>query len=899
MLNDLATFETQRCKFLEEFLRLGDLRPGWRRATCTSAVPSIRSVLLVQGEMRNGASIAALFLGSVTFASTYATAQCGPVRLQEHSQCDSLPANALIYEITFIGLHRIAAKTAESQLSLRPGQKFDPESIAADLRALNRLGWFEDIFVKAEESHGSSETALDGSSRFKLEFCVKEYPFLASVDYAGSKVFSRQQIDKLLEEKKLALPIGAPADPARLHRVAVALQSELAAMGRPQARVFPVPETRSGQSVKVEFQIHDGPRLPVVSVSFPGHPEISDSILRKQMREIAPDTWFSGLRSKNVFTQQKSEEDRLSLLTYLQNHGFPQARVGTPQVTVVDASSGRSLPWLSHRPVAGLSVGIPVEAGNLYTLGPIEVSPTLRQKLGSEKKRGSTWANVAPGQPFSQQAVESLQRNWEIKLHRIAERKKGEGDYRLRAVPTFDNSTHLASVKFDFDSMPPYVVRRIDFRGNRRFPDRYLRRRIGLREGQPFDEYALQAGLARLARTGYFQPFKKEDIQIATHETQRTADVVIHVLEKGRQRATFSGGREQFGSTVGIAYTVFNLLGLDEYLSTQIDWGPETLQLALGLAIEGFLGSRGTLALSVFDTFVRPRLTPGVQVPFQRTQTEGVNAGWSYAVSDTDSIGISYGRSRSLTDYVVSEPPASAGPQAVDLRNETSSHSLGLGWTRATGNQKIQATDSVSGGWLGGSENLLKSKVEYAQIFSDEILGRHHAWAFRTTLTAAASYKGDMPLYSRFLSGDDLVRGLRPGELGPYETLATVSPSGGTTYSAAPAGANLVAASNFEYRIPLRGKVEAATFVDTGSGLLLPNWLGQSRPTLISATNGLIHVSTGLEVRWTLPALGIPLRVNYSFNILRLNRSFLLADGSILRLHNRLGALGWGVGSLF
>jgi len=315
--------------------------------------------------------------------------------------------------------------------------------------------------------------------------------------------------------------------------------------------------------------------------------------------------------------------------------------------------------------------------------------------------------------------------------------------------------------------------------------------------------------------------------------------------------------------------------------------------------MEGFLGSRGTLALSVFDTFIRPRLTPGVQVPLHRTQTEGVNVAWSYTASDVDTVGIGYGRSRSLTDYVVTQPASAAGPQAVDLRNQTSSHSLGIGWTRDAGDQKIQVTDSVSGGWLGGSENLLKSKVEYGRVFPDELLDHHNAWAFRTTASAAGSYKGNMPLYAHFFSGDDLVRGLRPGELGPYETFGTVSPAGTRTDSAAPAGANLVAATNLEYRIALRGRVEGATFFDAGSGLLLPNWLGRSRPTVISATNGLFHGSAGFEVRWTLPALGVPLRVNYAFNIFRLNRAFSLADGSIIRLHNRLGALGWGLGPLF
>lgn len=156
-----------------------------------------------------------------------------------------------------------------------------------------------------------------------------------------------------------------------------------------------------------------------------------------------------------------------------------------------------------------------------------------------------------------------------------------------------------------------------------------------------------------------------------------------------------------------------------------------------------------------------------------------------------------------------------------------------------------------------------------------------------------------MPLYARFFSSDDLLRGLHPGELGPYQTVSSVSPSGATTYSAAPTGANLVVASNLEYRVPLSHGAEGATFFDAGSGWLMPNWLGPSRPPLIASTNGALHGSTGLELRWTVPALGVPLRVNYSFNVLRLNRSFLMPDGSLFRLHNRAGALGWGIGQLF
>jgi outer membrane protein insertion porin family len=854
--------------------------------------------------MRVRFSAGVSFVGLLVVASAVASPQETVRSAADGSvAADSLPRGAIIEGTQLVGAHGFAEEAARSRVSLRAGERLDPVQLAADLHALNNLGWFQDVFVEAERSVHDSEIDESDQPRVQLIFHLKQYPFLVDVQFSGSAVLSPQRIKKLLDDQKLSPQIGMPTNPVKLHLAAVAIESELAELGHPQARVIVAEERLSSQQAKVQFQVHDGPHLPVRYVHFSGDLGVSDSMMHKQMHEITPDAWFSGLRDKNVFTQQKGAADRLGLLTYLKNHGFPEARVGVPEITVVDGFSSRSLPWFRRRLESGLGLDMPIDAGEDYRFGAMEVSTSLREELGRQQRRDPMIASIAPGQPFSQHALDSLQRAWELKLHRAAQCRRGERDYRLQAVPTFNSSTHLVSTKFDFDPKPPYTVRRIDFRGNERFPDRYLRRRIGIREGQSLDEYALEGGLARLARTGYFEPIKKQDIQMCTHEADHTVDVVIHLHEKGRQRTTFSGGREQFGSTLGIAYTVFNLLGMDEFISTQLDGGPETLQLAIGLAKEGFLGSRGTLALSVFDTFVRPRLTGGVQGPFQRTQSDGVNLGWTYAMSNFDSIGFNYRLSHSLTNYAVGQSPSTASStppiQVTSLQSETSSHSFGIGWTHDTSEQKFQLTDSVSGGWLGGSENLLKSNEQYEQIFPDEIINSHNAWAFRTTVGAAGSYKGDMPLYSLFFPGDNLVRGLQPGELGPYQTLATVSPSGTTTYSAAPAGANIIAASNLEYRVALGHGVQGDTFCDAGSGLLLPNWMGPSRPSIIDSTNGLIHASTGVEVSWKVPTVGVPLRINYAFNVLRLNRSFLMPDGSFFRVHDRIGALGWGLGPLF
>jgi outer membrane protein assembly factor BamA len=501
--------------------------------------------------------------------------------------------------------------------------------------------------------------------------------------------------------------------------------------------------------------------------------------------------------------------------------------------------------------------------------------------------------------------VENLRRAWQTQIRskfRNGEGPLSQGGISLRTVEvnrTLDAAMRTMHINFHLGDSPPYTVRRLEFEGMKRFPDRYFRKRIVLKEGAPLDDRALEAGIARLARTGYFKSIKKEDVHVVTDDATHTADVTIRVEELGKQRFSLDGGRGQFGSTLGVAYMLYNVLDREEVITSRIEVGPEMVQLALGFAKEGFLGSRGTLALSVFNTLLRPMLIGTAKGPFYNQHTEGISADWSYALTPTDTISVDYGISRARTQYSLPVPPGLMGLAASQVAADTSSHALGLGWERNTGSERITFADSVSGGWLGGSENLLRTKAEYGRIFHDRIFESQNAWAFRTSFSAAGSYSGDMPAYSRWFAGDQFVRGLRDGELGPMGVVTSVSSSGPGTYSTVPLGANAIGAVNAEYRVPLRAGTEAVAFFDLGSGRLLSNWLGPNRPSIIESTNGLLHGSTGLEVKWTVPGVGVPVRGYYALNVLRLNRTVILPDGSLFRAHNRFSALGWGLGSMF
>ena len=816
--------------------------------------------------------------------------QTQPLPADALSESVSAAGTPVLGELRFTGLRRIAPAAVTAQIVSHPGEKLDSATIDRDVRSLARLGWFESIQVEAISSVSPTLLAPDDTNPVTLTFHLEEFPVLSKVDYSGSRLFTPKQLEKMLEEKKLSPPVGKPADPTALQRAAFTIRAALNELGHPDASVRIAREEAANATVRVRFEINDGPLLRVRNVTFDGHPQVPTKHLRAQMRNIAPWKPLASWRGKNAYTLAAFEEDRQRILTYYQDHGFPEARIGNARVVHSTEISRRRLPWPHQSSAEGLTVSIPVEAGSFYHFKSVVATDALLLAGKSNGRSPLSFPEREEGRAFSQQEIDRLRRLWVARIQTRRTKLDSLPSPSVEVTRSFNPEDHTARVTFDLSDSPPYIVQRIEFLGLHKFSDRYVRRRILLREGHPVDERALEAGLLRLARTGYFKPIHKEDIRVQLDETAHTANVSICLQEIGQQRASFSGGTGQFGSTLGIAYTVFDLLNREELLSAQLDGGPESLQIALSLAKEGIFGTRASLAFSVFNNVIRPRFATSAKGPFFNSRTEGISIPWTYPLTNSDLLGVNFVLSRTVTDYPLGTPPGLTGLPPLDIRSQISSRSLGIGWAHDTGSGRISFSNSASGGWLGGGENMVRSSVEYGHIFRDPFFAPANAWAFRTTFSGAASYRGDMPYYARFFSGDELVRGLRPGELGPYARIPT---------GAAPAGANLLGAASAEYRIAVGSSTQAAGFFDLGSGFLLPNWLGPSKPLLLAATNGILHGSTGVELRWTVPGVQVPVRAYYAVNVLRLDRFISLSDKSRFFAHDRFSAFGWGLGSLF
>src|SRR5882724_8679132 len=322
--------------------------------------------------------------------------------LQAHEEAPILD------ELRFTGLRRIAPAAVAVQIASHPGDPFDSAIIDKDVRTLARMGWFESIQVEALYSTAPFPLTPEHSKRVALIFHLEEFSFLSKVDYSGSRLLTPKQLEKMLEDKKLAPGLGKPADPAALQSIAFAIRAALNGLGHPDAGVRITREEAANATVRVRFEITDGPLLRVRRVVFDGHPGLSAKLLRAQMHNVAPWKPLASWLGKNAFTRDAFEFDRQRILTYYQDHGFPEARVGVAQVAISKEASLRWLPWPHKSAAAGLTVSIPVEAGPLYHFKSIAATHALQQAAKGRAPLPRTLFGPDSERPYSQDEIDKL-----------------------------------------------------------------------------------------------------------------------------------------------------------------------------------------------------------------------------------------------------------------------------------------------------------------------------------------------------------------------------------------------------------------------------------------------------------------------------------------------------------
>jgi len=222
----------------------------------------------------------------------------------------------VIEDIEFRGARRVPQDTLRAMINTKRGDLLSDDLLRRDFMALWNTGRFDDIRVETEP----------GKTGVILRFVVTERRVIRSINYEGIHSVTVSEILDRFKERKVGLSVESQYDPDKIQRASIALKEFLAERGRQYATVDPQIEQIPPSSLKVTFNVSEGPKVKVGDIDIVGNQAYNDRWVIRTMKNLKPYGTPHSLILENViaktFDQAKLEEDKERMRQAYQDHGY-------------------------------------------------------------------------------------------------------------------------------------------------------------------------------------------------------------------------------------------------------------------------------------------------------------------------------------------------------------------------------------------------------------------------------------------------------------------------------------------------------------------------------------------------------------------------------------------------
>ena len=186
---------------------------------------------------------------------------------------------------------------------------------------------------------------------------MEERPRVKIVDYTGSTKVERTKVDEKMKELGIQLRLDSFLDQSVVKRVQGIVRDLMAEKGYEFAEVTPTvePLPAGAKLVKVVFDVKEGPQVKVRSINFDGNVAVSDRALGRQMKGTKAHGFLSWMTGKGKYQEAKFEEDAEKIVEYYRNKGYIAARVGQPEIKVLEDSADKETRWVE--------LNVPIDEG--------------------------------------------------------------------------------------------------------------------------------------------------------------------------------------------------------------------------------------------------------------------------------------------------------------------------------------------------------------------------------------------------------------------------------------------------------------------------------------------------------------------------------------------------------
>lgn len=698
--------------------------------------------------------------------------------------------------VEIAGNKRIESDAIKMIIKTKPGDIYLSKSLSDDLKAVFAMGYFDDIRIEAEDTP-------DGK---KIIFRVKEKPTIRVIRFKGNKVFKEDKI-----KENLTIKTGSILNPFKIRRNIGRIEELYKEKNYHNIKVtYNINELEHNQA-DLEFDIDEGEKVLINSITFEGNNAYADKVL-KDLMKTSEKGFFSWMTSSGDLNMEDLDQDVSKLSGFYYNNGYIQARIGEP---IIEYKGN----WIY--------ITIKIDEGPQFKVGNVDITGDLVLPKDELKKR----LKITKETYYNREVV----RNDVLALTDIY---SDEGFAYADISPTIDK---------DFDNLKvniTYIVQKgkqvyfeyIIIGGNTKTRDKVIRRELSVYEQELYSGRKLKRSVRNLYRTDYF-----EDIKVNTVKGSADDQMVlkIDVTEKPTGTMSFGAGYSSQESVFGsISVSQRNLFGRGQILNAEGQIGGRTNLYKLGFTEPWLFDIPLSAGVDLYnwetdyDTYDRKSF--GGSVGFSYPVYDFVRAGFNYNYDDADITNISESAAKSIKDLEGTNITSSVTANITyDSRNRVFNPSEG---------SKHIATLKYAG--LGGNVAFTKALAEtgwYIPLVLDTV-GFLHGKAGYVTENSG----GILPDYERFyLGGINSVRGYEWREIHVLDEDGNVI------------GGNKFVQFNAECIIPLLKKqgLVGVLFVDAG------NVYNDDE----SFDLGTLRKSTGFGFRWYSP-MG-PIRLEYGYKL--------------------------------
>ncbi len=373
-----------------------------------------------------------------------------------------------IESIDFEGLQRVGPEAVLEAIPVKTGDTLKPDDSQKIMNALFETRFFQDVSLARRDN--------------TLIIRVVERPTIDTIIISGNKGLTTDQLKGALSDS--GIREGQLYDDALLDSMKKSLQREYHSRGQYTASVTTKLIYKSRNRVDIKFSIVEGKAAKIRSIKFIGNDTYSARRLRAKMQSTPPG--LTTLMSQNDrYQREKLEKDLQNIRDFYLDNGFVQFAIVSTQVSLTPDKRN-------------VYITITLEEGPQFILAGWEVAGEM---LGLRPQaEGLINDALTPGRPYSRidvmRAMASLNELYGNKGYAFA---------RVDPIPTVDDETQTASVRFYIDPGLRIYVRRINFEGNYKTQNVVLRREIRQMEAALFNLEQVKESERQLRLLSFFK----------------------------------------------------------------------------------------------------------------------------------------------------------------------------------------------------------------------------------------------------------------------------------------------------------------------------------------------------------------------------------------------------------